>query len=385
MNKKIVKICSIIMALSLVMLTFAACGKKPVYGEGNGSTQATTEPTTEAPQKLPANVSALTGLPVSDSAVGARPIAIMVENTPEARPQWGLSTPDVVVEGLVEGGITRMMWIYSDVTQIPKVGPVRSARHDYVEIADGMNAIFTHWGGSNQAYAYIKSIGMVDIDGKVLGTNSPMNSSTTNSYYFFKDNTRKTATEHRGFTDGEHLAAAIAKKGIETKATGTDWAPFDIVVDGIRVPFGEETGSCSEITANFSNANKGAYRYTFKYNAEKKLYYKYNNGEVLKDGNNGQEVSFTNIIIMYANVDGYQTTNPNDQKLREWDLTSGDAVYVSMGSGESITWKKESKTAPLKFYGKDGKELKINKGQTWIGVVPEANRTDANLKTTIVP
>ncbi|MGN1160957.1 MAG: DUF3048 domain-containing protein, partial [Candidatus Fimenecus sp.] len=377
-------ICSIIMALSLIMLSFAACGKKPTYGEGDGSTQPTAEPTTEPQQELPANVSALTGLPVSDSAVGTRPIAIMVENSPEARPQWGLSTPDVVIEGLVEGGITRMMWIYSDVTQIPKVGPVRSARHDYVEIADGMNAIYTHWGGSNQAYDYIKSIGMVDIDGSKLGTNSPLNSSTTDKYYFFKDNTRTTSTEHRGFTDGEHLAAAIAKKGIETKATGTDWAPFDIVVDGIRVPFGEETGSCSEITANFSNANKGAYRYTFKYNAEKKLYYKYNNGEVLKDGNNGQEVSFTNIIIMYANVDGYQTTNENDKKLREWDLTSGDAVYVSMGSGESITWKKESKTAPLKFYGKDGKELKINKGQTWIGVVPEANRTSDSLKTTIV-
>ena len=97
MNKKIVKICSIIMALSLVMLTFAACGKKPVYGEGE-SAQATTEPTTEASQKLPANVSALTGLPVSDSAVGTRPIAIMVENSPEARPQWGLSTPDIVLE-----------------------------------------------------------------------------------------------------------------------------------------------------------------------------------------------------------------------------------------------------------------------------------------------
>ena len=383
MNKKIVKICSIIMALSLVMLTFAACGKKPVYGEGESS-QATTEPTTEASQELPANVSALTGLPVSDSAVGTRPIAIMVENSPDARPQWGLSTPDIVLEGVVEGGITRMMWIYSDVTQIPKIGPVRSARHDYVEIADGMNAIYTHWGGSNPAYDYIKSIGMVDIDGKVLGTNSPMNSSTTNSYYFFKDNTRTTATEHRGFTDGKHLAAAIAKKGIETKATGTDWAPFDIVTDGVRVPFGEETGSCSEITVCFSSA----YKHTFKYDADKKLYYNYMNGKEMKDGNNNQTMAVTNVIIMYANVSDFAVSskypNPDIKKLREWDLTSGDAVYVSMGSGESITWKKESKTAPLKFYGKDGKELKINKGQTWIGVIPEANRTSASLKTTIV-
>jgi hypothetical protein len=68
-----------------------------------------------------------------------------------------MSTPDVIVEGMVEGGITRMMWLYADVSKMPKIGPTRSARHDFVEIAAGLNAIYAHWGGSGQAsglYAY---------------------------------------------------------------------------------------------------------------------------------------------------------------------------------------------------------------------------------------
>ena len=121
------------MVLAL-MFTFGACKNENNYEQsGNVSTTDSDEPTTEN-KKLPKNVNPLTGkADLSESAIGARPIAIMVENSPAARPQWGISTPDIVIEGVVEGGITRMMWIYADAEDIPnKVGPTRSARHDYV-------------------------------------------------------------------------------------------------------------------------------------------------------------------------------------------------------------------------------------------------------------
>lgn len=372
MKNKAIRILSLIMAVSLILLTFASCkGKDYEKTDPTGTGESSTESTTEAPAAT--NINPLTGLAdLSDSATGARPVAIMVENSPAARPQWGLSTPDIVLEGVVEGGITRMMWIYADVSKVPKVGPVRSARHDYVEIADGMNAIFAHWGGSPQAYDYIKKIGMKDIDGKSIGTNASPSASNTDSYFFFKDNNRtNVATEHRGFTDGKHLAAAIAKFGIETKAKDNNWAPYTFS-EGTRASFGTGTGSCSSITLEFSSA----YRHTFKYNADTKLYYNYMNNNEMKDGTNGETMAVTNVILVYCPVSAI----PGDEKGRQdWDLTSGDAVYVSNGYGESITWKKESKTAPLKFYGKDGKVLTVNKGQTWIGIVPEANRG----KTTI--
>lgn len=365
MNKRIARIFSVIMIITVIMLTFASCKDKDGYEKVSTTDEPTTqEKTTEAPVET--NVNPLTGLAdLSESAIGARPVAIMVENSPAARPQWGLSSPDIVLEGCVEGGITRMMWIYADVSKVPKIGPVRSARHDYVEIAQGMNAIYGHWGGSNQAYDLIKKLGMKDIDGMKYGNK-----------YFFKDSSRTgRGTEHAGYTNGEYLASAIKTAGIETKAKDTNWTMFKVVANGERVSFGDSTGTCNAVTVEFSSS----YKHTFKYNAEEKLYYNYMNDSQMKDGNNNETMKVANVIVMYANVDGYATSNESDKKLREWDLSSGTGLYISNGAGEKITWKKGDVNSPLKFYGSDGNELVVNKGQTWIGVVPKANNDKTNI------
>ena len=85
----------------------------------------------------------LTGLPGYDSDyyANSKVIGVVVENHPGARPQWGMSTPDVVFEYEVEGGISRMLWLYANMDELPaKVGPVRSMRHDIVELARGLIA-----------------------------------------------------------------------------------------------------------------------------------------------------------------------------------------------------------------------------------------------------
>lgn len=362
MKNTIVKIVSIIMALSLVMLTLAACGDDPSYEpDENQTTESTTESTTEAP---PANINPLTGrADLSDSAIGARPIAIMVENSPSARPQWGLSTPDVIIEGLVEGGITRMMWVYADAEDIPdKVGPTRSARHDFVEIAAGLNAIYVHWGGSGRtnntlAYGAIKNYDIDNIDGM-----------TYSGTYFFRDQTRNVSSEHRGYTTGTSIQKAISKLGYETKAEDNNWMPFKVLLDGQRMPFGDESGNCSSFTFTYSSS----YKRTFKYDPETKTYDVYMNSTLCTDGTTGETVSVENLIIMLCEVKSLGDSKGH----QEWNMevSQGDAKYVSQGYGEAITWKKDGKTGALKFYGKDGQELTINQGQTWIAVVPEANR-----------
>lgn len=368
MKSKIFKIVSIILAMTFMVLSFASCKGKD-YDKTNDPSSSQTDGA-EGPS-YPANINPLTGLELSESASGKRPVAIMVENSPDARPQWGLSTPDIVLEGLVEGGITRMMWIYADVAKIPKVGPVRSARHDYVEIAYGMNAVFTHWGGSRPAYSLLKTLankGYLDVDGKTLGTNG---NESQKGYYFFKDPTHSKATEHCGYTNGSYIAAAIEKKGIDTAQTKSNWAPFTVITNGERTPFGEATaGLCSSITVVFSSG----YKHTFKYDSETGLYKNFMNKDPMKDGNTGEQMAVKNVIVMYTNVTGYETSIKDDLKLREWDLSSGDALYITNGYGEKITWKKGDASSPLKFYGQDGKELTVNAGQTWIGVIPNGNR-----------
>lgn len=365
MKNKFLKILSVILVMMFTVVAFSSCGGKE-YEPTDKTSDPTTEPTsTEAP--LPANINPLTGLEMSESASGNRPVAIMVENSPAARPQWGLSTPDIVLEGVVEGGITRMMWIYADIEQVPKVGPVRSARHDYVEIAYGMNAVFTHWGGSPQAYSLLDSLagkGYLDVDGKYLGTNG--NESNT-GYYFFKDPSHSSSTEHCGYTKGSYLSAAVSKKGINLKQTKADWAPFTVITNGDRIPYGDATsGSCSSVTVAFSSG----YKHTFKYDSSTGLYKNFMNKDPMKDGTTGQQMAVKNVIVMYC-----ATKSIDDYGRQDWDLSSGTALYISSGYGEKITWKKGDASSPLKFYGQDGKELTVNKGQTWIGVVP-ANNAD---------
>ena len=370
MNKTLVKVISILMVLSVVMLSFAACGDDEDYTKVNGEV-STTETTTEAPKAT--NINPFTGAAdLSEAAIGARPVAVMVENHPEARPQWGMSTPDVIVEGMVEGGITRMMWLYADVSKMPKIGPTRSARHDFVEIAAGLNAIYAHWGGSGQAsglYAY-GALSKYDIDN--------IDGLKYSGKYFKRDTSRTggSANEHTGYTSGELLTKAISDLKIETKAKNDNWTMFKVVEDGVRLPFGGASGGANEVNVTFSSS----YKYSFKYLMDKNVYASYLNGKQVKDGTNNNAVTFSNLIVMFTKVDGVQTTNANDKKLREWDLTSGEALYISQGAGEKITWKKDGATSPLKFYGTDGKELVINKGQTWIGVVPTDQRSNFNIK-----
>ena len=374
MKSRFFKILSVLLAVTIILLSFAGCKKKEYNKTGE-----TTNPQTENVEQetYPANINPLTGLELSESASGNRPVAIMVENSPAARPQWGLSTPDIVIEGLVEGGITRMMWIYADISQIPKVGPVRSARHDYIEIAYGMNAVFAHWGGSRPAYSLLNSLadkGYLDIDGKTMGTNG---NESQKGYYFFKDPTHSSATEHCGYTNGAYLKAAAEKRGINFNQTKSDWAPFTVITSGERTPFGEATaGMCSSITVVFSQG----YKHTFKYDSETGLYKNFMNNDPMIDGNTKEQMAVKNVIVMYTGVSGYQTSNKGDLKLREWDLTGGDALYISNGNGEKITWKKGDKDSPLKFYDLYGKELTVNRGQTWIGVIPNDNREQTTVE-----
>ncbi len=363
--KKFIKVISIIMVLALSLLTFSACGDNNKYEQtGNVTTTQPEESTTEK-NKLPKNANPLTGrVDLSEGAIGARPIAIMVENSPAARPQWGISTPDIVIEGVVEGGITRMMWIYADAADIPsKVGPTRSARHDYVEIAKGMNAIFVHWGGSDEkgfklAYPTIKELGVNNIDGL-----------TYSGTYFFRDTTRKTSSEHRGCTSGTNIQKAIAKLGYSTKQTVENWAPFKVSAEGADAVWGDidETGKCSEIKVTFSSG----YVHTFKYDAATKKYKNYLNNKVMTDGNNGKEMAVENVLVMYAPVSTLNTVKGH----KEWNLeVKGEGFYVSNGVGQRIYWSKNGKTGALKFENVSHQELTVNSGQTWIGIVPEANR-----------
>lgn len=342
-HSKKFKIIAAVLALVVALSAFAACGKKDDIKPDDTSTPSQTE----APA-VSGDINPLTGLSgLSESAQGKRPVAVVVENSPEARPQWGLCSPDVVIEGLAEGGITRMLWLYSDISKAGKIGPTRSARHNFVEMAASFDTIYVHFGGSYVAYNLFSSDSSLNhIDGN-----------KGEGKYFQRDKSRK--APHNACTTGEQLSKAISDKKFRTDIDASHAKPFNFASEKRTL-----ANPCGSVQIKFSES----YKHTFTYNSTDGLYYNNMNSKPMVDSD-GKQMAVNNVIIIYSNVTLYK----NDAKLVEWNLSEGKGLYVSNGTYEEITWKKGSTHNQLKLYSADGSELKINTGKTYMGFVPSSN------------
>ncbi len=141
--------------------------------------------------------------------------------------------------------------------------PHKSVCYDYVELAEGFDAIYVHFGGSNLAYDKISADKVDDIDGMKAGS------------YFARDKARKVSKEHTAYTTGENLLKAIADKGFRTDVKSGYGSPFTFA-SSKRTLSG---GACNSVLAVFS----GNYKHTFKYNANDGLYYNNMNSDPMKD------------------------------------------------------------------------------------------------------
>ncbi len=142
-------------ALGVLSLGVMGCGKKEETTEAttetttNETTEATTEAATDAEHEGVYND--LTGEWVTDRTEEyGRPIAVMLNNISDAMPQCDIGKADIVYEMKVEGGITRLLGIFNDYSDLEKLGSIRSCRPYYVTVAMEYDAIYMHYGQSPQ-------------------------------------------------------------------------------------------------------------------------------------------------------------------------------------------------------------------------------------------
>ena len=104
----------------------------------------------------------LTGLPVSGDDSAARTTRSSWRrsiNTAASAPQIGLGKADLVVEELVEGGLTRLAAFYY--SKVPgDVGPVRSMRASDVGIVSPVDATVVTSGAAGKTIARVKGAGI---------------------------------------------------------------------------------------------------------------------------------------------------------------------------------------------------------------------------------
>lgn len=314
------------------------------------STEVPTEAPTEAPtEPLPAFVNPLNGQGV-DQLWTARPFAVMHNNISEAMPQVGISQADIHYEILAEGGITRCLCIYSDISKAPTVGSIRSARTYYVELAKAYDAIYVHAGGSTSGEELIKTLGVNNISAL-----------TGYSSYFYRDENRlqTMAYEHTLMAKSSQLLAALDQKGYaKTRDEGID---YNLRFQNDATPDGS---AASSVSVRFGENGKLT---SFQYDPETRLYAASQYGTEYIDGETGEQITFTNVIALRCD------TTTLEGGLLDIRLTGeGDGFFACGGKTVPIHWSRDSRTGNFTYTLADGSPLVLGRGRTYIAILPNS-------------
>lgn len=298
----------------------------------------------------------LTGLWVPEEIGRKRPYAFQFSNFKSVSNQWGISQADIVYECIVEGGITRLLGIGENYTG-DRLGSTRSSRHYFVSIADEYDAIYIHYGKTKYAVSKIKQLGIDNLDGETgIGTT-----------VFYRDKSMK--APHNAFASIDGILAGIKKKGYKTEYA-SDYKPhYSFYETDTDLADGS---SVQKVTLKFS-AYTSPY---FEYNQDDKLYYRYQFGGPHKDSNNGNQLTFKNIIVQFVKE---WDIDRNDYQTMDIEDASGKGYYITNGKMIPITWKKKEASRWMRYYNEAGEELTINPGKTFITLFPNDRTEDVVL------
>ena len=278
-----------------------------------------------------------------------RPIAVMIDNE---QPAWvnhgGLNSAYMLYEFIIEGGETRIMAFFKNV-EPTYIGPVRSARHYFLDYAMEHDAIFVHFGWSPLAQSDIKTLKINNINGIV------------DTFYW---RVAPLSSYHNAITNMTKIAQQIKNKGYRTTSDQ------DCIISYNQYDTDIENGQ----TANTINIKySGTQNVSYKYDADRKVYLRSmirNTKEhIHKDSQTGEQFYAKNIVMIF--VKDELLDDPEDKGRRNlYNVGNGDGFYATNGKIEKITWKKDSRNSRTIYYDKTGNEITFNDGITWVQIVP---------------
>lgn len=315
-------------------------------GASSSEPAPTAEPTAEPTPEAEPVPNPLTGVADADYT-NRRPVAVTLRTLDGAAPQWGLSNADVLVEGVTEGTTASLMALFSNVDAISKAGPVGPGRDLLLQLALPLNAVPVHIDKNIYASNLLNALTYQDLDGYHIGKAA-----------FAFDQDRQNAgyrEENCWYTTGE-----LIENGLNQYGTSLEGANTPLLLFGERPAVGESARNATALTITFSPSDSEQLTYA----ADTGLYVKTNaDGSPTTDADNGQQVAFTNVFVLYASSgikdDGY---------TRDYDMTGGTGLYLTGGAWEQIHWTKEDATGPLQLTTADGQPLVVSPGKSFIAI-----------------
>lgn len=355
----------VLMLVFAMAFTLYACGDNKNGGSNDEASMDldSYSPIPKEPEPEPEPdpvINLLTGeIGTKDKVIKTRVVGVVVENHPAARPQWGMDdpkyAPDIILQGEVEGGITRMFWMWGDYKKMPEyVGPVRSARPPFIKFSELFDAIFVHWGMSHTLGPYTGANDVFKAD-KVSHLNG-MNYERSAPFDRMQGTGR--AIEHTAIVYGGQLPETLdAKFRTELKANRTTQLNF---YESKKIRGNRDT--CYSLSFRYSRVSDTT---DWTYNPEDKMFHTSSfNNDVARD----------NLLVLFDKTE--YITNAKTTYCN-YLFKGGNAYYASCGSIQKVRWRVEDGKLYLykktKVTAEDGTEtteekpFKINPGKTWIG------------------
>ena len=267
-------------------------------------------------------------------------------------PQHGVSQADIIYEFLVEGDITRMLAFYQDVSDVGVIGSIRSARTYTVDFAQSYDAIFIFAGGSPQAYSALKNRPITYTD-DVTGRGSEI---------YYRDATRRAQKgyAHSLMTAGSRITNYLPKTNYRLEhAQGYERA-LSFTEDG--TPEGGKPAV--DFTVKFGPNTKTT---TFSYSEETDLYNLRQYGAPYIDGNNSAQVAVTNVLILKMATSGI--SGDTEGRLNITTTGNGSGYFVCGGEYIEINWSRAANESQFIYTLKDGSELALGQGKTYICII----------------
>ncbi len=280
-----------------------------------------------------------------------RPIAVMIDNHDDAWPQAGLQDAYMVYEIVVEGGETRLMALFKG-ANVDKIGPVRSARHYFLDYAMENDAIYVHFGQSPQAESDIKKYSIDDINGI-----------SEDGTTFWRVNDK--AAPHNAVTSTERLLKSAESK--KYKTTSNETSVLNYVTDEVNLEDGEDAFT---VTIPHSQLQTVEYYY----DEQNKVYERYARNKEQTDWTTGNPITTKNIIITFC--DNYTLSDPENkgrQGLKNIGTFNG--YYITNGKAIKIKCTKQAREEKTVYTDLQGNIIEVNDGNTFVHICP----TDSNV------
>ncbi|MCQ2546655.1 MAG: DUF3048 domain-containing protein [Clostridia bacterium] len=363
-NKKLVVACIV----ALLVVLGVGMGAFALTGCSGGDEETAVEPEVI--------INPITGEEMPDG-LPARPVQVSIPNAPDgAVPQSNISYADIIYEIPAEGQITRLQAIFY--SQFPdKVGPVRSVRYYFVDLAQEYKSYYVGYGWGRLARGYMNGAGIPHINGMqdtALFTRVSDKAAPNNAYIDWSNieardgyNDQQTIKAWK-FRDDEWKAEVKeAKALIEEKGDSDD--PEDIeAVEKAKAFVNHDKATSISVQGKDPRNNRSA----CSYDEEKGVYTRTWFGDPYVDKETGEQLEFQNILVQKVYSEPLLDSNgmaDHKGRLKLKLNGSGEAYLFTNGEVIKGTWSKKKAGSRTIFKDESGKQFRFTKGKTWVYVV----------------